>query len=167
MGTVSGFWGARPFAIWMVGQLGGFWAAGVSAQWVEAVKKCNCQKVAGQKESENAEQVDVAVRLRCLFALIANGIFSNESWERGKWKWMRRTYTLQADQPHHHHYHGPSWGGWLINCRKIFDLFYFWSPKAHSANRACCGQQYAFRFSTAPLLPLRLLAGRPCTGKHF
>lgn len=75
---------------WAVGWLLGWgrWGGARSPQLLrEAVKKCNCQKVAGQKESENAEQVDVAERLRCLFALIANGIFSNESWERGKWKW--------------------------------------------------------------------------------
>lgn len=44
-------------------------------------KKMQLPKSSRQKESENAEQVDVAERLRCLFALIANGIFSRQMGE--------------------------------------------------------------------------------------
>jgi len=127
----------------------GGWAVG---GWVVDSKKMQLPKSSRQKESENEEQVDVAERLRCLFALIANGIFSRGTGMGMRmWKW--RTYTLQADQPHHHHLEK---GGWLINCRKIFDLFYFWSPQAHPANSACCGQQYASAAPLPPLLPLFL-----------
>lgn len=78
--------------------------------WVVDSKKMQLPKSSRQKESENEEQVDVVERLRCLFALIANGIFSRGSegaLKRGRrmwmWMWKWRTCTLQADQPHHHH----------------------------------------------------------------
>lgn len=118
---VACFWARREIIIHTCDQPGGVghWVLDAGrwvlvhspvGGWVVDSKKMQLPKSSRQKESENEEQVDVVERLRCLFALIANGIFSRGSegaLKRGRrmwmWMWKWRTCTLQADQPHHHH----------------------------------------------------------------